>query len=210
MNCPYFDSAEDLLAALRGMFDHYRIAAISDAPQRPAGLPETLPPIGDLPKLVARMALPFRRPFHAQHSIRLSRAASMIGFPVVLKGNVTGVTHKTELQAVKLGLKRCGRCRSGLAGYRRVCCRARSDRRIRRLHCAGAGGARRRTAAVDPARSTVRTVGDGGRRRHVGRIAARCRLGARAGIARRRAADGTEFAHCQAAGRAGAATRRAT
>ena len=28
----------------------------------------------------------------------------MIGFPVVLKGSVTGVTHKTELQAVKLGL----------------------------------------------------------------------------------------------------------
>jgi hypothetical protein len=29
----------------------------------------------------------------------------MIGYPIVLKGNVTGVTHKTELQAVKLGLK---------------------------------------------------------------------------------------------------------
>src|SRR5262249_35139600 len=32
-------------------------------------------------------------------------AASMIGFPVVLKGSITGVTHKTELQVVKLGLK---------------------------------------------------------------------------------------------------------
>lgn len=30
--------------------------------------------------------------------------AALIGFPVVLKGIVKGVTHKTELQAVKLGL----------------------------------------------------------------------------------------------------------
>ncbi len=105
MNCPYFDSAEDLLAALRGMFDHYRIAAISDAPQRPAGLPETLPPIGDLSKLVAAYGIAVPQAIPCATLDQAVATASIIGFPVVLKGSVTGVTHKTELQAVKLGLK---------------------------------------------------------------------------------------------------------
>ena len=105
MNCPYFDSAEDLLAALRGMFDHYRIAAISDAPQRPAGLPATLPPLGDLSKLVAAYGIAVPQAIPCATLDQALTATSMIGFPVVLKGSVTGVTHKTELQAVKLGLK---------------------------------------------------------------------------------------------------------
>jgi acetyl-CoA synthetase (ADP-forming) len=105
MNCPYFDSAEDLLATLRGMFDHYRIAAVSDAPQRPAGLPATLPPLGDLPKLVAAYGIAVPQAIPCATLDQAIAAASMIGFPVVLKGSVTGVTHKTELQAVKLGLK---------------------------------------------------------------------------------------------------------
>jgi acetyl-CoA synthetase (ADP-forming) len=105
MNCPYFDSAEDLLAALRGMFDHYRIAAISDAPQRPTGLPATLPPLGDLSKLVAAYGIAVPQAIPCATLDQAIAAASMIGFPVVLKGSVTGVTHKTELQAVKLGLK---------------------------------------------------------------------------------------------------------
>jgi acyl-CoA synthetase (NDP forming) len=105
MNCPYFDSAEDLLAALRGMFDHYRIAAISDAPQRPAGLPATLPPIGDLSKLLAAYGIAVPQAIPCATLDQAVATASIIGFPVVLKGSVTGVTHKTELQAVKLGLK---------------------------------------------------------------------------------------------------------
>ena len=44
----------------------------------------------------------------------------MIGFPVVLKGIVTGVTHKTELQAVKLGLTRYRGGERRMAGHRRI------------------------------------------------------------------------------------------
>ena len=111
MDCPYFDSAEDLLAALRGMFDHYRIAAISDAPQRPAGLPDDV--AAAWRSVEARRCVWHRGAaghLHARQLDQAVAAASMIGFPVVLKGSVTGVTHKTELQAVKLGLKNRGRC----------------------------------------------------------------------------------------------------
>jgi succinyl-CoA synthetase beta subunit len=68
-------------------------------------LPATLPPLGDLPKLVAAYGIAVPQAIPCATLDQAIAAASMIGFPVVLKGSVTGVTHKTELQAVKLGLK---------------------------------------------------------------------------------------------------------
>lgn len=103
LDCPYFDSVEDLLAALRGMFEHYHAAPL-ETPQRPSGLPATLPPLGDLPKLLAAYGIAVPQSVVCATLEQATAAASMIGYPVVLKGSVTGVTHKTELQAVKLGL----------------------------------------------------------------------------------------------------------
>lgn len=104
LDCPYFDSAEDMLAALRGMFSHYRMAAPTEAPRRPHDLPATLPGLGDLPQLVAAYGIAVPQAVICATSEQAVATAAMIGFPVVLKGVVSGVTHKTELQAVKLGL----------------------------------------------------------------------------------------------------------
>jgi acetyl-CoA synthetase (ADP-forming) len=104
LDCPYFDSVEDLLAALRGMFDYYRSATTAAAPQRPVDLPTSLPSLTDLAQLVAAYGIAVPRAVACATSDQAVAAATTIGFPVVLKGSITGVTHKTELQAVKLGL----------------------------------------------------------------------------------------------------------
>lgn len=104
LDCPYFDSAEDMLAALRGMFSHYRMAVPAEAPHRPHDLPATLPRLGDLPQLLAAYGIAVPQAVTCTTSEQAVATAAMIGFPVVLKGVVTGVTHKTELQAVKVGL----------------------------------------------------------------------------------------------------------
>jgi acyl-CoA synthetase (NDP forming) len=104
LDCPYFDSAEDMLAALRGMFSYYRTATPGEASRRPDDLPATLPGLGDLPALVAAYGVALPQAVTCSTSEQAVATASMIGFPVVLKGVVTGVTHKTELQAVRLGL----------------------------------------------------------------------------------------------------------
>jgi succinyl-CoA synthetase beta subunit len=94
---------EDLLAALRGMFEHYRAAPASET-SRPGGLPQSLPSLGDLPKLLAAYGIAVPQSVACATLDQAIAAGSLVSFPVVLKGSVTGVTHKTELQAVKLGL----------------------------------------------------------------------------------------------------------
>jgi hypothetical protein len=96
---------EDLLASLLGMFDHYRAAPASDAPHRPSDLPASLPSLHDPLKLVATYGIAVPQTIGCETLDQAISAASIIGFPVVLKGNVTSMTHKSELQAVKLGLK---------------------------------------------------------------------------------------------------------
>jgi acyl-CoA synthetase (NDP forming) len=103
LGCPYFDSVEDLLSALHGMFDYHRTAP-TDVAQRPADLPPTLPGLDDLPRLVAAYGIAVPRAVACATAEQAITAAAAMGFPVVLKGSVAGVTHKTELQAVKLGL----------------------------------------------------------------------------------------------------------
>ncbi len=105
LGCPYFDSVEDLLAALRGMFDYYHAVPAIAAPQRPGDLPTALPPLDDLPQLVSAYGIAVPRAAECATSDQAVAAAAAIGFPVVLKGSVIGATHKTDLQAVKLGLK---------------------------------------------------------------------------------------------------------
>ena len=105
LDCPYFDSVEDLLAALRGMFDYYRSAPAVAPPRRPVDLPASRPSLGDLAQLVAAYGIAVPRAVACATSDQAVAAAAAMGFPVVLKGIVRGITHKTELQAVKLELK---------------------------------------------------------------------------------------------------------
>jgi acetyl-CoA synthetase (ADP-forming) len=105
LDLPYFDSVEDLLAALRGMFDHYNAVPIGEAPHRPTDLPASLPALNDPSTLIASYGIAVPQAMACKTLDQAISAASIIGFPVALKGSVTGLTHKTELQAVKLGLK---------------------------------------------------------------------------------------------------------
>lgn len=105
VGCPYFDSVEDLLAALRGVFDYHRAAAeADDAPTRPMGLPANLPALDDLSYLVAAYGIAVPRATICYRREEAVAAAAPLGFPLVLKGIVTAVTHKTDLGLVKTGL----------------------------------------------------------------------------------------------------------
>ncbi len=105
LGCPYFDSAEDLLVALRALFDHHRMAAnATDAPERPADLPTALPALDDLPSLVAAYGIPIPQAVTCTTPERAIEATATLGFPLVLKGLVADVTHKTDLGLVKTGL----------------------------------------------------------------------------------------------------------
>ena len=107
VGCPYFDSAEDLLVAMRGLFDHHRMAAESTgaAPQRPADLPTMLPALHELPQLVGAYGIPVPAEVTCTTCDEAIEAAATLGYPVVMKGIVTGVTHKTDLNMVKTGVR---------------------------------------------------------------------------------------------------------
>jgi acyl-CoA synthetase (NDP forming) len=96
LDCPYFDSVEDLLSALRGMFDYYRFAPTISTLRRPADLPTSLPSLTDLAQLVTAYGIAVPRAVTCATSDQAVAAATTIGFPVVLKGSVSGVTHKTN------------------------------------------------------------------------------------------------------------------
>ena len=105
LGCPYFDSTDELLSALRGVFDYRAgLTTFTAAPQRPADLPAELPLSTDVGVLLAAYGITLPRSALCSTPQQAIAAAETMGFPVVLKGQVTGVTHKTELQAVKIGL----------------------------------------------------------------------------------------------------------
>ena len=104
LGCPYFDSSDDLLVALRGMFDYRAGLAVAPPPRRPTDLPAKPPPLDDLPGLVAAYGIAVPRSIVCATPHEAAASAASIGFPVVLKGQVIGTSHKTELQAVKVGL----------------------------------------------------------------------------------------------------------
>jgi acetyl-CoA synthetase (ADP-forming) len=109
LGCPYFDSVEDLLSAMRGMFDHHVMAAEAvEVSERPRGLPATLPALNDLSGLAAAYGISVPGAVTCTTREQAIAAAATLGFPLVLKGLVAGVTHKTELGLVKTGLHDLG------------------------------------------------------------------------------------------------------
>lgn len=107
VDCPYFDSVEDLLAALRGFLDYRELAkTVPELPSRPKSVPAALPnDANSLAELAERYGVPFAFERTCGSVNEALAAARDIGFPVVLKGNVEGVTHKSDLGLVKTGLR---------------------------------------------------------------------------------------------------------
>jgi acetyl-CoA synthetase (ADP-forming) len=118
VDCPYFDSVEDLLAALRGFLDYRELAkTVRKLPSRPKSVPAALPnDANSLAELAERYGVPFASERTCGSVNEALAAARDIGFPVVLKGNVEGVTHKSDLGLVKTGLRSDEELREAWAG----------------------------------------------------------------------------------------------
>jgi acyl-CoA synthetase (NDP forming) len=107
LDCPQFDSVEDLLATLRGFLDYH--ASLGEEPSqasRPGALPDRLPDTcGSLAELAARYRVPFARERSCADVDTVVEAARAIGYPVVMKGIVTQGAHKSDLGLVKTDLR---------------------------------------------------------------------------------------------------------
>jgi acyl-CoA synthetase (NDP forming) len=106
VGCPYFDSVEDMLAALRGFLDYRELAqTVVTPPSRPKSVPPTLPnEVNSLARFAERYGVAFASEQTCATVDDAVAAARDIGFPVVLKGNVEGITHKSDLGLVRTGL----------------------------------------------------------------------------------------------------------
>lgn len=105
--CPCFDSVEDLLAVLRGLAEYGAFAATAgEPPVRPDEVPAA-PPTGACS--LAELAAGYGTPFAAERACRTVEdavaAAASIAYPVVLKGDVEGITHKSDLGLVRVGVR---------------------------------------------------------------------------------------------------------
>jgi acyl-CoA synthetase (NDP forming) len=112
LNCPYFDSLDQVIRILRGFFGARPTARAVTAP-RPAGIPA----VPDLKGLSpGRLTEPEAKRLLAQYGVLVTRevvardaeeaaaAARAIGFPVVLKALARDLVHKSDIGAVKLRL----------------------------------------------------------------------------------------------------------
>jgi acetyl-CoA synthetase (ADP-forming) len=104
--CPHFDSVDDLLVAMRSLLSHYANAGKAAVPaNRPAAIPASLP-AGE--KTLAGFASAYGAPLAEERLCATLddalRAGAALGFPVVLKGDISGVTHKSDLGLVKTGI----------------------------------------------------------------------------------------------------------
>jgi acyl-CoA synthetase (NDP forming) len=109
LGLPCFDSAEDLLLTLRGVLSHRRLATeVEPPPARPVDIPLSLPAFTPdatgLEQLVGAYGVRFPAVQTCSDLAAATVQAAAIGFPVVLKGNVSGVTHKTDMGLVKTGI----------------------------------------------------------------------------------------------------------
>jgi acetyl-CoA synthetase (ADP-forming) len=93
------------MAAMNGLLDYHRMAKeAADCPKRPADLPTSPPTSDDLSQLLASYGIPLPAAAICATRERTIETATTMGFPVVLKGIVTDVTHKSDLGLVKISL----------------------------------------------------------------------------------------------------------
>lgn len=175
--CPCLDSVDDLLAVVRGAFEHYTLAGtVDETPSRPASVPAALPGEADsLMELATLYGVPFAAERGCATPAEAVTAAAAIGYPVVLKGAVVGVTHKSDLGLVRTALRDEGELRhawtsieaaaiahAGVANFRgcllqeqiphglELICSIRRDPQFGPLVLVGAGG-----VMVELARDTI-------------------------------------------------------
>jgi acyl-CoA synthetase (NDP forming) len=112
LNCPYFDSLDQVIRILRGFFGARPTARAVTAP-RPAGIPAVPDLKGLYPgqltepeakRLLAQYGVPVTREAVARDAEEAAAAARAIGFPVVLKAVARDLVHKSDIGAVKLRL----------------------------------------------------------------------------------------------------------
>jgi acyl-CoA synthetase (NDP forming) len=113
IGCPFFDRIDDAIRALQLFIAHGRQsrAVRHPLPQRPPGLPETLPPLPPGPltepqakSLLARYGVPLPRETFVATAEAAAAAARSIGGPVALKAVARGLVHKSDAGGVRLGL----------------------------------------------------------------------------------------------------------
>ena len=111
LGIPCFDSAFDLLAALKGVMPWRAHGGDAAMPTRPAGLPPDA--IGhDVQALATAYGIPFPAEVVCASVEAALAAATRIGFPVVLKGAFSAIVHKSELGLVKADLRDAGAVRT--------------------------------------------------------------------------------------------------
>jgi acetyl-CoA synthetase (ADP-forming) len=110
IGCPYYDSMEDLLVVLRGIIDdqHMTLEMAAAAAERPANQPAAIVTAAAPPSpanLVAGCGISLPAARTAASVDQAVAAACDISYPIVLKGDVSGVVHKTDLGLVETGLR---------------------------------------------------------------------------------------------------------
>ena len=112
LNCPYFDSLDQVIRILRGFFAA-RTGGKLEAPVRPKDLPAAPDRSGLAPgrltepeakRLLAQYGVPVTRETLARDAAGAAQAARAIGFPVVLKAVARDLVHKSDIGAVRLRL----------------------------------------------------------------------------------------------------------
>jgi acetyl-CoA synthetase (ADP-forming) len=113
LGCPYFDSIDQTLRVLKLMVQKRAFPPARGGIERPKDL-EPPPSLKLAPgrltepeakRLLARYGVPVTRERVAKDSDAARRAASEIGFPVVLKAVARELVHKSDIGGVKLGLE---------------------------------------------------------------------------------------------------------
>jgi acyl-CoA synthetase (NDP forming) len=102
--CPYFDSAEDALAVLRAVIGYYRRRPRQSPPVRQGNAPASLARDMEPADLFRSYGVPFPAEATCADVEAAIKAADRIGYPIVLKGLVPGVVHKTDLGLVRLDI----------------------------------------------------------------------------------------------------------
>jgi acetyl-CoA synthetase (ADP-forming) len=113
LDCPAFDGFDQALRVL-GDFIRYDRKPSRNAPRRAEDLPVHPDLTGLSPgrltepeakRLLAQYGVPVTREMLAGDSAAAEAAAKSIGFPVVLKGVARDLVHKSDVGAVRLGLR---------------------------------------------------------------------------------------------------------
>jgi acetyl-CoA synthetase (ADP-forming) len=111
-----FDSAGDALRTLQALVSDYTLRSAHEARREsPWTPPENVPDLRNLPggplpdtearSLLSQFGIPVARGQMASTAQEAAEQAARIGYPVALKGSARGLVHKSDLRAVRLGLR---------------------------------------------------------------------------------------------------------